>query len=58
MKLNTNGSMFGDPIKAGEGGILRCNNGDWIAGFARKLKNITSTVAELWDLRDGLNVAK
>ena len=50
--------MFGDPIKAGEGGILRCNNGDWIAGFARKLKNITSTVAELWDLRDGLNVAK
>lgn len=58
VKLNTDGSMFGDPIKAGGDGILRCSNGDWIAGFARKLGNITSTVVELWALRDGLNVVK
>ena len=58
VKLNTDGSVFGDPIKADGGGILRCNNGDWIARFARKLKNITSTVAKLWALKDGLTMAK
>lgn len=41
------GFVFGDLIKAGEGGILRCSNGEWIVGFVRKLVNITSTVAEL-----------
>ena len=58
VKLNTDGSVFGDPIKVDGGGILRCNNGDWIARFARKLKNITSTVAKLWALKDGLTMAK
>ena len=58
VKLNTDGSVFGDPIKVDRGGILRCNNGDWIARFARKLRNITSTVAKLWALKDGLTMAK
>ena len=58
MKLNTYGLVSGNPIKAGGGGILRCSNGDWIAGFARKLENTTSTVAELWALKDGPIVAK
>ena len=58
MKLNTDGFVFGDPIKVDGGGILRCNNGDWIARFARKLRNITSTVAKLWALKDGLTMAK
>ena len=57
-KLKTNGFVFRNPIKAGEGGILRCSNGDWIAGFARKLGNTTSTIAELLALKDGLIVAK
>ena len=57
-KLKTNGFVFGNPIKAGGGSILRCNNGDWIAGFARKLGNTTSTIVELWALKDGLIVAK
>ena len=58
MKLNTDGLVFRNPIKVGGGGILRCSNGDWIAGFARKLGNTTSTVAELWALKNGLLVAK
>lgn len=58
MKLNTDGTMYGNPIKAGEGGVLRCSNGDWIARFARKLGNTSSIVAELWAFKDGLTVAK
>ena len=50
--------MFGNPKKAGGGAILRYNNGDWIASFVRKLGNTSSNLAELWALRDGLNLAK
>lgn len=38
--------------------MLRCNNGDWIAGCLRKLGNTSSNLAELWALRDGLYLAK
>ena len=34
------------------------SNGEWMAGFMRKLGNMSSTVVELWALKDGLNVAK
>ena len=54
MKLNKDGTVYGDPIKVGGGGILRCSNDDWIARFARKLRNTTSIVVELWALKDGL----
>ena len=30
VKLNTDGSVFGDPKKAGGGGIIRNNEGDWV----------------------------
>nr|POF23069.1 putative ribonuclease h protein [Quercus suber] len=55
-KLNTDGSVIGNPLKAGEGGLLRCNNGEWLAGFT--LGNMSSTIAKLWALKDGLNMAK
>lgn len=58
MKLNTNGAVFGEPKKAGEGRVLQCSNGDWIAGFAKKLGTMTSTMAELWALKDGLSLAQ
>ena len=50
--------MFGNPEKAGGGAILRCSNGDWIAGCVRKLGNTSSNLVELWALKDGLNLAK
>ena len=34
------------------------SNGEWMAGFTCKLGNMSSTVTELWALKDGLNVAK
>ena len=57
-KLNIDGSVFGSPMKAGGGGVLRCNDGEWVADFMRKLGNMSSTVFELWALKDGLIVAK
>ena len=56
VRLNTDGTMYGNPIKASRGGVLRCSNGDWIVRFARKLGNTSSTMAELWALKDGLTV--
>ena len=58
IKLNTYGSVLGSPMKAGGGGVLRSNDGEWVAGFTRKLRNMSSTIAELWALKDGLHVAR
>lgn len=58
MKLNTDGAIFGEPKKAGGGGVLRCSNGNWITGFARKLGTVSNVMAKLWALKDGLALAK
>ena len=58
VKLNTDGTMYGNPVKVGGGGILRSSSGDWIGGFVRKMGSTSSTVAELWALKDGLTMAK
>ena len=34
-KLNSDGASYGNPGKAGGGGIIRDCNGLWIKGFAR-----------------------
>ena len=56
MKLNTNGSAIGNSGPAGCGGVIRDKNGHWIAGFSRRIRVATSFTAELWGLRDGLNM--
>nr|POE57440.1 putative ribonuclease h protein [Quercus suber] len=58
VKLNTDGTMHRNPSKVGGGGVLRSSSGDWIGGFVRKMGNTSSTVAELWALKDGLTMAK
>ena len=58
VKLNTDGVVSGAPGKAGKGGVLRCSRGLWVAGFARKLGAVSSSMAELWALKDGLLLAK
>lgn len=58
VKINTYGSFFGNPRKAGGGGILWCSNGYWITGFARKFGKTSSDMAEVWALRDGLNLVR
>ena len=58
VKLNTDGTMYGNPVKVGGGGVLRSSSGDWIGGFMSKMGSTSSTVAELWALKDGLTMAK
>ena len=57
-KLNTDGAVFGDPRKAGGGGLLHNSKGDWIASFTRKLGSMSSIMAELWALKEGLSLAR
>ena len=40
----------------GRGGILRIEHGNWINGFARNCGKVNSIMAELWALRDGLQM--
>ena len=58
VKLNTDGTMYENPVKVGGGGALRSSSGDWIGGFVRKMGSTSSTVVELWALKDGLTMAK
>ena len=55
-KLNTDGSSLGNPGRASGGGIIRNFHGDWVCGYARSVGYTTSIVAELWALRDGINM--
>ncbi|GAA0172943.1 hypothetical protein LIER_41426 [Lithospermum erythrorhizon] len=56
-KLNTDGASKGNPGMAGCGGLIRDHLGNWVIGFARKIHWASSTCAELWALRDGLEMA-
>ena len=59
VKLNTDETMYDNPVKVGGGGgVLRSSSGDWIGGFVRRMGSTSSTVAELWALKDGLTMAK
>ncbi|GKU97446.1 hypothetical protein SLEP1_g10590 [Rubroshorea leprosula] len=42
---------------AGAGGIFRDHNGSWIYGYSRRVGFTTSLAAELWAIRDGLDIA-
>ena len=56
-KLNTDGASLGNLGKAGGGGLICDSEGRWIKGYSRSIGHTTSVVAELWAVRDGLNLA-
>ncbi|GKV27995.1 hypothetical protein SLEP1_g37098 [Rubroshorea leprosula] len=56
IKLNTDGSAFGNPGMAGAGGVFRDHLGNWILGFSRNIGHTTSIAAKLWAIRDGLKL--
>ena len=56
-KLNSDGASFGNPSKAGGGGIIRDSQGAWVRGYARSIRFTSSIITELWVLRDGLKLA-
>ena len=54
LKLNTDGSFDDLSGVAGGGGLIRDEQGNWLAGYTRKVGRANSFVAEAWALRDGL----
>uniref|UniRef100_A0A2N9EFE1 Reverse transcriptase domain-containing protein n=1 Tax=Fagus sylvatica TaxID=28930 RepID=A0A2N9EFE1_FAGSY len=58
LKLNTDGSALGNPGLASVGGLIRDSNGNWVRGFSRFIGTTNSFAAELWGLRDGLELAR
>lgn len=58
VKLNTDGSLDPELGTACTGGLPRDHLGHWLGGFHRNMTAISSLMAELWALRDGLSLAK
>ena len=56
LTLNIDSSTTSNPGLAGGGGLIRDENGDWVTGFARRIRSTNSFMAELWALRDGLHL--
>ena len=55
-KLNTDGASGSGMDRLGCGGIIRDEHGCWITGFSRRIGAANSIIAELWGLRDGLQL--
>ena len=55
-KLNTDGASLGNPDVVGCGVIVRDERGNWVAGFARRIRITNSFEAQLWGLRYGLTL--
>ena len=53
-KLNTDGSVIGCMERAGCGGVVKDEHGNWVVGFTRHVGATNSFAIELWGLRDGL----
>nr|POE80708.1 putative ribonuclease h protein [Quercus suber] len=53
-KLNTDGSSISCMERAGCGGVIKDELGNWVAEFTRHIEATNNFAAELWGLRDGL----
>ncbi|XP_030936138.1 uncharacterized protein LOC115961271 [Quercus lobata] len=58
LKLNSNGSAINNTGKAGGGGLFHDHEGNWVKGYVRGIGHTNSFMAELWALRDRLNIAR
>jgi len=56
--LNTDGAAKGNPGRAGAGGVLRGDRGEWIFGFSEHLGHCSSMKAELRAISRGLQLAE
>ncbi|MCH98804.1 ribonuclease H protein, partial [Trifolium medium] len=57
VRPNTDGARK-DNNKAGCGGIIRGNQGEWLGGFAKGVGECSAFIAELWGVFEGLSLAK
>ena len=55
-KLNTNGSCSELHGLASCGGVVRNEDGQWVAGFSKRIRVTNSFAVELWGLREGLKL--
>ena len=53
-KLNTDGDAVGSSGLVGCRGLIKDENGAWLAGFSRNIGSTTNYVAKLWGIKDGL----
>ncbi|CAL1357187.1 unnamed protein product [Linum trigynum] len=56
-KLNVDGASQGNPGKAGPEGVIRDDRRRWIGGFCYNIGICTAAHAELWALKQGLELA-
>lgn len=57
VKLNVDGSSFGNPGRSGYGGLIRNNSGGWLIGFSGSCGYSTNLNAELQAILYGLDLA-
>ena len=57
VKVNTDGTMKFDPVRAGYGGLLRNSLGGWLSGFSHNLGSCTTLETEMWGALGGLQLA-
>uniref|UniRef100_A0A7N2M4D3 RNase H type-1 domain-containing protein n=1 Tax=Quercus lobata TaxID=97700 RepID=A0A7N2M4D3_QUELO len=55
-KLNFDSSSLGNSGRVGGRGIIQNSSGNWVSGYARAIGHTTNVAAELWALRDGINL--
>ncbi|CAL1397044.1 unnamed protein product [Linum trigynum] len=55
--LNVDGASNGNPGPAGAGGLLRDHTGRWIKGFVSNVGSASATLAELWAINHGIDLA-
>lgn len=56
VKLNFDGSALGNPGRAGFGGVVRSDSGEWIMGFSGFTGTGTNLFAELKRIQQGLHL--
>lgn len=57
IKVNVDGSSFGNPGQAGYGGLVRNNLGEWICGFYGSCGVADNLIAEIYAIMHGLDLA-
>lgn len=56
-QLNSDGALRCNSTQTAAGGLIRDHNGNRVAGYCRNIGAATCFTAEIWGLRDGLQLA-
>ncbi|GAU25355.1 hypothetical protein TSUD_216930 [Trifolium subterraneum] len=57
VKLNVDGAS-NNGKRAGCGGGIRGNQGEWLGGFAKSVGDCNATIAELWGVLEGIHTGR